>query len=121
MIWHNGKYHISDEKEKLNVAYIHNYLSKNSYWAANIPLEIVKRSIDGSVCFGIYDNDGAQIGFARVVTDKATFGYLADVFVDEQSRGKGLSKWLMEVVMNYPQFQGLRRWMLGTRDAHGLY
>ena len=120
MNWSKDGLLISDEKMMLQPEYIHDYLSNKSYWAADIPLETVKKSIDGSVCFGIYDAN-LQIGFARVVTDKATFGYLADVFVDENYRGRGLSKWLMEVVLNYPDLQGLRRWMLGTRDAHELY
>jgi GNAT superfamily N-acetyltransferase len=120
MDWQKEHFIISDEKEKLDAEYIHHYLSNKSYWAENIPLETVKRSIDGSICFGMYD-DGKQIGFARVVTDKATFGYLADVFIDENYRAQGLSKWLMEIIMTYPDLQGLRRWMLGTRDAHSLY
>jgi GNAT superfamily N-acetyltransferase len=120
MNWYKEKFIISDEKNKLQPEYIHDYLSNKSYWAKNIPLETVKKSIDGSICFGMYD-DEKQIGFARVVTDKATFGYLADVFIDENYRGKSLSKWLMEVIMNYPELQGLRRWMLGTKDAHSLY
>lgn len=120
MNWHKEKFIISDEKNKLRAEYVHNYLSNKSYWAKDIPLETVKKSIDGSICFGMYENE-KQIGFARVVTDKATFGYLADVFIDENYRGQGLSKWLMEVIMNYPELQGLRRWMLGTKDAHSLY
>jgi GNAT superfamily N-acetyltransferase len=120
MNWYKEKFIISDEKEKLDAEYIHDYLSTKSYWAENIPLETVKRSIDGSICFGMYENE-KQIGFARVVTDNATFGYLADVFIDENYRAQGLSKWLMEVIMAYPELQGLRRWMLGTRDAHSLY
>ena len=120
MNWYKANFIISDEKEKLDAEYIHNYLSNKSYWAENIPLETVKKSIDGSICFGMYENE-KQIGFARVVTDKATFGYLADVFIDENYRAQGLSKWLMEIIMAYPELQGLRRWMLGTRDAHSLY
>ena len=83
-------------------------------------MEVVKKCIEGSVCFGIFEGD-KQIGFARVITDCASFAYLADVFVDEEFRGKGLGKWLMEVIKGYPDFQGLRRFMLATRDAHGLY
>ncbi|HEX4373001.1 MAG TPA: GNAT family N-acetyltransferase [Puia sp.] len=120
MNWQKENFIISDEKEKLNAEYIHDYLSNKSYWAENIPLETVKKSIDGSICFGMYENE-KQIGFARVVTDKATFGYLADVFIDENYRGRNLSKWLMEIIMAYPELQGLRRWMLGTKDAHSLY
>ncbi len=115
---------ISTDKSKLNVEVIHNYLCNESYWAKNIPVGIVKKSIEGSCCFGLFVNENAmlkQIGFARVVSDCATFGYLADVFVIEKYRGKGLSKWLMETIMNCPDLQGLRRWLLATKDAHGLY
>ena len=98
---------------------IHEFL-KDSYWAAGIPREVVERSIRGSVPFGVYDG-GAQVGFARVVTDCATFGYLGDVFILESHRGRGLSKWLMECIVSHPQLQGLRRWTLATRDAHELY
>ena len=111
---------ISTDKTKLDIALIHNYLSKESYWAKNIPVKVVKKSIKGSCCFGLYKNK-EQIGFARVVTDHATFGYIADVFILDEYRGKGLSKWLMETIMKYPNLQGLRRWMLATKDAHGLY
>lgn len=110
---------ISTDKHKLNVPYIHQFLT-TSYWAENIPIEIIKKSIEGSVCFGVYDG-GDQIGFARVITDMATFGYLADVFIDEKYRGLGLSKWLMEIIMADPNLQGFRNWQLATRDAHGLY
>lgn len=122
-----NEFSISTDKDKLDVTCIHNYLCNESYWAKNIPVEVVQKSIDGSCCFGLYVNDMAshaalqQIGFARVITDHATFAYLADVFVLEAFRGKGLSKWLMEVIMAHPNLQGLRRWMLATQDAHGLY
>lgn len=115
---------ISTDKSKLNVEKIHNYLCNESYWAKNIPVEIVKRSIEGSCCFGLYVNEDSilkQVGFARVVSDCATFGYLADVFVLEAWREKGLSKWLMKTIMDCPDLQGLRRWLLATKDAHGLY
>jgi GNAT superfamily N-acetyltransferase len=115
----NDKYSISTNKEKLDIAYVHQFLS-HSYWAEGIPLETVQRSIHFSMCFGVY-NGPQQVGFARVVTDYATFGYLADVFIDENYRGHGLSKWLMEVIMGHPQLQGFRSWQLATRDAHGLY
>ncbi len=111
---------ISTDRSKLDIAFIHNYLSKESYWAKNIPVDVVKKSIEGSFCFGLY-HDKDQVGFARVITDNATFGYLADVFIIENYRGKGLSKWLMEEIMKHPELQGFRRWMLATRDAHGLY
>lgn len=120
MEWMKDEFTISTDKTKLSVDYIHQYLSQEAYWAANVPLDVVKRSIEGSLCFGIYHGQ-QQIGFARVITDQATFGYLADVFVDTAYRGRGLSKWLMEVIMQYPGLQGLRRMMLATRDAHELY
>lgn len=113
-------YTISTDAAKLNVDIIHHYLSKESYWALNIPKEIVEKSVVNSLCFGVYYGD-EQIGFARLVTDKATFAYLADVFILPAHRGKGLSKWLMEVIHAHPELQTLRRWMLGTKDAHGLY
>lgn len=110
---------ISTDKAKLDIAYIHQFLAQ-SYWAENIPKEIVQKSIEGSLCFGVY-NEKQQIGFARVVTDYATFGYLADVFIDENYRGRGLSKWLMKTILSHPGLQGFRSWQLGTKDAHGLY
>jgi N-acetylglutamate synthase-like GNAT family acetyltransferase len=112
-------YSISTNKEKLEIDVIHTFLS-NSYWAKDIPLEIVKKSIDNSLCFGVY-YENKQVGFARVISDFATFAYLADVFILEGHRGKGLSKELMKVVFAHPQLQGLRRFCLGTRDAHQLY
>lgn len=115
-----NEYIVSTDKDKLDILMIHQFLSQEAYWCLNIPLEIVQRSIDNSVCFGVYRGD-EQVGFARVVTDMATFGYLADVFILPEHRGKGLSKRLMEFIMAYPSLQGLRRIMLVTRDAHGLY
>jgi len=113
-------YLLSTDKQKLDTSLIHQYLSNETYWAPGVPLDVVQRSIDNSVCFGIYHN-GIQVGFARVVTDKATFAYLADVFVLPAHRGKGLSKWMVSFIHDHPELQGLRRWLLGTRDAHGLY
>lgn len=115
-----SQYTISTDKALLNVSMIHAYLSEESYWAKNIPLAVVQKSIDNAVCFGVY-NDHEQVGFARVITDKATFAYLADVFITEGHRGLGLSKLLMQHIMSHEDLQGLRRWMLGTRDAHKLY
>ena len=116
---------ISTDKSKLDLAVIHKYLSIESYWAKNIPVALVQKAIEGSFCFGIYKKDdlnkNRQIGFARVITDNATFGYLADVFILEEYRGVGLSKWLMQEIMNHQKLQGFRRWMLATRDAHKLY
>ena len=114
-----NEFTISTDKSRLQIDVIHNYLV-TSYWAANVPRAIVERSIEHSVCFGVYKGSD-QIGFARVITDQATFGYLADVFILETYRGRGLSKWLMRIILDYPDVQGFRRWMLATKDAHGLY
>jgi len=111
---------ISDDRAFLDRTLIHRFLSERTYWAPNVPREIVERAIDHSLCFGVY-RAGAQIGFARVVTDFATFAWLADVFILEEERGKGISKKLVTAIQAHPQLQGLRRFMLGTRDAHGLY
>lgn len=111
---------ISTDKNRLDVDMIHAFLSTSSYWAINIPKTTVAQSIEGSLCFGVYDKD-KQVGFARVISDYATIAYLGDVFVMEEYRGKGLSKWLMECITNYPALQGLRRWILLTKDAHRLY
>ena len=117
--WRRGDYLISTDKSRLDLAVIHSFIT-TSYWAPGIPMETVKRSIDHSLAFGLYKGD-SQVGFARVVTDYATFAYISDVFILEEFRGQGLSKWLMEVVAAHPDLQGLRRWLLLTRDAHGLY
>ncbi len=111
---------ISTDRSKIDIPFVHDYLSDESYWAKNIPIDIVKKSIEGSLCFGIYHLN-KQIGFARVITDHATFGYLADVFIAEKFRGQGLGKWLMRSIMDHPGLQGFRRWMLATKDAQGLY
>jgi GNAT superfamily N-acetyltransferase len=115
-----GEFLYSTDKTKLNIEYIHYFLSKESYWAKNIPIELVKTSIEGSLCFGVY-YQAKQIGFARVITDYATFGYLADVFIDKDYRGKGLSKELMKFIMEQYVIKKLRRFMLATLDAHSLY
>ncbi|HLL40002.1 MAG TPA: GNAT family N-acetyltransferase [Rubrobacteraceae bacterium] len=117
--WRRGAYLITTDKGRLNLETIHGFL-KTSYWASGIPAETVRRSVEKSLTFGLFA-DEEQVGVARVVTDYATFAYLADVFVLESHRGRGLGKWLMEVVSSRPELQGLRRWMLATRDAHGLY
>ena len=115
---------ISTDLDRLDIDVIHAFLAR-SYWASNIPREIVERSIAHSLCFGVYHlaAEGVieQIGFARVISDFATFAYLADVFILENFRGKGLSKWLIECVRSHPDLQGLRRWVLLTRDAQALY
>jgi GNAT superfamily N-acetyltransferase len=114
-----GEYIISTDKTRLDLAAVHGFL-KDSYWAAGVPERVVRRSVEGSLAFGVY-RGGEQAGFARVVTDHATFAYLADVFILETHRGRGLGKWLMEVIFSHPDLQDLRRWMLATRDAHDLY
>lgn len=116
---HNG-YLISTNKHLLNIPLIHQYLSEESYWAQHIPLATVVTSINHSVCFGLYFEQ-QQVGFARLITDTATFAYLADVFIVPAHRGKGLSKWLLATIHANPNLQDLRRWVLGTKDAHTLY
>ena len=122
------EYLISTDPTKLDLDLIHQFLSEHSYWALGIPREVVARSIANSLCFGVYQventapaPDWRQIGFARVSTDRATFAYLADVFILPGHRGRGLSKRLMEAILAHPDLQGLRRWMLATADAHELY
>jgi GNAT superfamily N-acetyltransferase len=117
--WTRGEYTISTDPARLDIVVIHEFLTE-SYWASGVPLTVVKRSIEQSLAFGLY-KDHRQIGFARVITDCATFAYLADVFVLGEFQGQGLGKWLIEVVMSHPDLAGLRRWMLATRDAHRLY
>lgn len=114
------KFTISTDKSKLDIGIIHKYLSEDSYWAKKIPIEIVKTSIENSLCFGIFHQD-VQIGFARIISDYATFAYLADVFILRDFRGKGLSKWLLDIIEAHPNLQNLRRWMLMTVDAHEIY
>ena len=111
---------ISDDRTLLDRALIHRFLSERSYWAKGIPRDLVDRSIDNSLCFGIY-RAGRQLGFARVVTDFVSFAWLADVFIVEEERGRGLSKRLVAAVLAHPRLQSLRLFLLGTRDAHGLY
>ncbi len=110
---------ISTDPAKIDLDAVHAYLVR-SYWAEGIPREVVERSIKWSLCFGVYD-DAKQIGFARVITDRATYAYIGDVYILEEYRGKGLSKWLMACIKAHPDLQSLRRWALATRDAHGLY
>ena len=110
---------VTDDKSKIDFEIVHGFLSK-SYWAPNIPRETMRRAIDGALCFTLL-KDGRQIGFARVITDRATFAYLADVFVLEAERGEGAGTFFMSAVFAHPDLQGLRRFMLATRDAHALY
>jgi GNAT superfamily N-acetyltransferase len=115
-----GAFLLSTDPGRLNLHVVHNFLT-NCYWAKGVPFEVVERSIQHALCFGIYDGSGAQVGFARVVSDFSTVAYLGDVFVLESHRGHGLGKWMMECIMQHPALQGMRRWILVTRDAHGLY
>ncbi|HYH47609.1 MAG TPA: GNAT family N-acetyltransferase [Thermoanaerobaculia bacterium] len=112
---------VSDDPSRLDLDIVHGFLSR-SYWAEGIARETVARSIAGSLAFGLYlEQTGRQVGFARVITDRVTFAYLADVFLLEEERGRGLAAFLMEAILAHPELQGLRRWSLVTRDAHGLY
>ena len=117
--WERGEYAVSTERSRLDMDVIHGFLSC-SYWAAGIPRAVVERSLEHSLPFGVYDG-ARQVGFARVISDYTTFAYIGDVFVLEEYRGKGLSQWLMECIVEHQELQGLRRWILMTRDAHGLY
>jgi len=117
--WRQGAYIISSDKTRLDIDVIHRFLD-SSYWAAGRSVETIRRSIENSIPFGIYKGR-EQVGFARVITDYATFAWIADVFVLEEHRGRGLSKWLMEVIIAHPELQGFRRWVLATKDAHDLY
>lgn len=120
MEWHRGQYTISTDRARLDIKAVHEFLSTASYWARGRSFETVARAVENSLPFGLYDGE-RLIGFARVVTDHATFAWLADVYVLEEFRGEGLGKFLVETVLAYPDFGTLRRWLLGTRDAHGLY
>jgi GNAT superfamily N-acetyltransferase len=114
------EYTISTDRSKLNISIIHNYISNESYWGKGRSLEVVKKSIENSLPFGVYYKN-EMIGFARVLTDYATFAWVADVFILTKHRSKGLSKWLMETILSHPELQGFRRWVLATKDAHELY
>ncbi len=117
--YRRGKFLISTDRKRLDLDIVHAFLTK-CYWAKGIPREIVARSIENSLCFGVYEED-RQIGFGRVISDFATYAYIGDVFVLESHRGRGIAKWLMECIMWHPSLQSLRRWSLVTQDAHGLY
>lgn len=120
MEWTNSEFTISTDRTRLQIDAIHEFLSERSYWANRRTKEETVTAIKNSLPFGVYKGEN-QIGFARVVTDYATFAYLGDVFVHEDFRGRGLGKWLMETIISHPELQGFRRWILATRDAHALY
>jgi N-acetylglutamate synthase-like GNAT family acetyltransferase len=113
-------YKISSKVDDMDSSVIHSYIAR-SYWAKDIPLNIMEKAINNSLCFGVFTDSGSQVAFARMVTDTATFAYLADVFVMEEHRGKGISKWLMKSIIAHPDLQGIRRMLLATSDAHNLY
>lgn len=115
-----GEFEISTDPTRVDLATVHGFLSTDAYWSPGVPIDVVRRAIEDSIVFGVY-RDGEQAGFARVVSDRATFAWICDVFILDGYRGQGLGKWLMECVIAHPELQGLRRWMLATRDAHGLY
>ncbi len=118
--WQRGAFTISTDRNRLQIDAVHKYLSEESYWAKERTREQTETAIKNSLSFGVYKGENL-VGFARVVTDFATFAYLGDVFILYEFRGLGLSKWLMEVIINHPELQGLRRWILATKDAHRLY
>jgi GNAT superfamily N-acetyltransferase len=117
---HRDGYTISTDKAQLDIPLIHEYLSQHSYWAKGRPLDVVQRSIQHSLCFGVYQDD-EQVGFARVVTDYATFSWLCDFFILESHRGRGLGKWLIATIVEHTKLQSAKQFLLATRDAHELY
>jgi GNAT superfamily N-acetyltransferase len=114
-------YSVSDERERVDRARVHGWIAHQTPWGAGVGRKLFERTVDGSMCFSLFAPDGAQVGYARVVSDRASFGYLADVFVDPAERGKGLSLFLLDTIFAHPELQGFRRWVLATRDAHALY
>jgi GNAT superfamily N-acetyltransferase len=120
--WRRGDFVVSTDPSMLDLGVVHRWLSESSYWVPGIPFEVVQRAVGGSLNFGLYAEGGKRtIGLARIITDYATFAYICDVFVLDEYRGRKLGVWLMECVTEHPRLQGLRRWMLGTADAHKLY
>ena len=117
--WRRGEYEVSTDPGRIDLHVVGEFL-KRSYWAAERPADVIERSFENSLVFGLYQGPRLA-GVARVVTDRATFAWLCDVYIDERDRGQGLSKWLLEVIFSHPDLQGLRRWLLATKDAHGLY
>jgi GNAT superfamily N-acetyltransferase len=118
--WRKKGYALSTDPARLDMDFVHRELGR-SYWSPGVPRSVVEKAVANSLTFGLYRADGTQVGYARLVTDMATFAYLADVIVTEAERGKGLGRWMNERIVAHPDLQTLRRWMLATRDAHGLY
>lgn len=119
VIYYLENFEITTDKQRLDIDVIHGFL-QTSYWASERPREIIEKSIENSICFGVY-HENSQIGFARVISDCAVFAYILDVFIIPEFRGQSLGKWLMQCILNHPQLQSISRWQLATRDAHGLY
>jgi GNAT superfamily N-acetyltransferase len=121
--WKLDDFVLSTDKSLLQIPRIHAFLSTHGYWCLGIPQNVVEKAVSNSLCFGLYDllSEGQQVGYARVVSDKATFAWICDVYVEASYRGRGLSKWMMDCILKYPDLQNLRRVLLGTQDAHGLY
>ena len=115
-----GEYLVSTDPCRLDLPWIHHYLTNDAYWSRGISFQVFLKSVENALCFGVFHHD-KQIGFGRVISDYATFAYLADIFILEKYRQRGLGKWLVECMLNFPELQGLRRWFLVTKDAHGLY
>jgi len=120
MEWRREQYSINTDKSKLDVGMVHHFLYTTAHWSIGRPMSIVRKSIDNSICFGVYDGD-EQVGFARIVTDGATVGWICDMFILPSKRGSGLGRWLVECMMEHPEIKHLRRILLNTRDAHDLY
>ena len=118
--WERPPYTISTDPARLDLETIHDFLANEAYWSPGVAREVVARSLENALCFGVY-HDKEQVGLARVITDYATFAYIADVFIRAGHRGQGLGKWLVEAMLAHPGLQGLRKWTLDTKDAHGLY
>lgn len=116
-----GDYYVSSDPEKLDLEFVHDWLANESYWNSGIPFSLFMRNIENSFCFGIYHNKAGQVGFGRVVTDFSTIAWVSDVFIIDEYRGKGLSVFLMKTIMEHPEMRIIRRWLLGTDNAHGLY
>jgi len=120
MKWHKGDFWISDEYDDIDIEFVYRFLAEDSYWSSKIPKDTFLKSVSNSLNFSLYSND-KQIGFARIISDFATVAYLGDVFVAEKFRGQDLGKWLMDILVSHHSLTGLRRWILATSDAHGLY
>jgi uncharacterized protein (DUF952 family)/GNAT superfamily N-acetyltransferase len=119
--WRHLGYAVSTDRTRIDMDRVHEYLSRDAYWSTGIPRDVLEVAFANSLCFGLYAPDGEQAGFCRVVTDRATYGYLADVFVLPGHRGRGLGLWIVRCAVDHPELSGLRSWLLGTRDAHGMY